>query len=526
MPDPYRWLETDLRQSAEVAAWAEAQNDVTAKYLATCPDRDKIRDRLAQLWNYERYSPPMKAGQRYAYLKNDGLQNHAVLYLLDTLDGKPQVLLDPNAWSQDGTVALAGLSLAEDGRYLAYGASESGSDWQTWRVMEVGSRKVLDDTLRWLKFADAAWDKDGQGFYYPRYEEPKPGEEYRQLNLNQKVYYHRGGTAQADDRLVYQRPDHPDWSFAAHTTDDGRYLVIEVRKADDEHYRIVYLDLSRENSQPVELIDNFDNQFFFVGNVDAEFYFVTDLDAPRRRLVAIDTLHPERDKWREVTPQADETLTEATFVGDRFLALSLKDANTHVRVFDRDGKPRGEVTLPSLGTASGFHGRRTDRETFYSFSSYGVPPRVYRYDVTTGQSSLFAAPKVPFHPDDYQVEQVFYSSKDGTRVPMFVSHKKGLKRDGSNPTLLYGYGGFGISIKPQFSASSLAWMEMGGVYAVANLRGGGEYGEDWHHAGARLNKQNVFDDFIAAAEWLIRQRYTSREKLAIHGASNGGLLVA
>jgi prolyl oligopeptidase len=524
--DPYRWLETDLRQSAEVAAWAKAQNDLAAGYLASCGGRDKIVKRLKELWSYERYSPPLKAGRRYAYLKNDGLQNHAVLWLIDTLDSAPRVLIDPNQWSQDGTVALAGLSFAHDGRYLAYGASEAGSDWQTWRVMEVGSRKIYDETLRWLKFAEAAWDKDGRGFYYPRYDEPTAGEQFQQLNLNQKVYYHRVGTSQADDVLVYKQPDHPDWSFAAHTTDDGQYLVIEMHKADDEHYRIAYQDLTRADSPIVDLIDNFDHQFFFAGNVGGKFYFVTDHDAPRRRLIAIDTRQPDAASWQTIVPEAEETLTEANLVGDRLLAVSLKDANTHIRVFDLAGTARADVELPSLGTATGFHGRRTDTETFYSFSSYAVPPRIYRYDVTTGKSSLFRSPKLPFDPDKYQVEQVFYKSKDGTRVPMFVSSKKGTQRDGMNPTLLYGYGGFGISIKPSFSASSLAWMEMGGVYAVANLRGGGEYGEDWHQGGTRCKKQNVFDDFIAAAEWLIEIRYTTSEKLAVQGGSNGGLLVA
>ena len=524
--DPYRWMETDLRQSSEVAAWATAENELTAKFLTGLSGRAAIAGRLKALWNFERYSPPVKAGKRYAYLKNDGLQNHAVLYLLETLDAEPQVLLDPNTWSTDGSVALVGFSFDEQGRHLAYGVSEAGTDWQTWHVMEVATRKVHDDTLRWLKFADAAWTKDGAGFYYPRYEEPKAEERFQQLNLNETICYHRVGTPQSDDIVAYARPDHPEWCFAAQVTDDGRYLIIVARKADDERYRILYRDLSRPEAPTIELIDNFDNQNFFVGNADREFYFVTDRDAPRRRLVGIDADRPQPENWRVIVPEADETLAEAALIGDRFLAISLKDANTHVRVVRRDGRPDGEVKLPSLGTAIGFHGRRTDHETFYAFSSYATPSEVYRYDVTSGASSLFRRPKLPFSPEDYQVEQVFYASKDSTRVPMFVCSKKGTKRDHSNPTLLYGYGGFGISIKPQFSASALAWMEMGGIYAVANLRGGGEYGEAWHQAGTKTNKQNVFDDFIAAAEWLIAHGYTRPEKLAIQGASNGGLLVA
>jgi prolyl oligopeptidase len=524
--DPYRWLETDIRQSEEVAAWAKAENALATKYLEGLPGREEIKKRLEQLWNYERYSPPVKVGKRYAFSKNDGLQNQAVLYLIDSLDAQPRVLLDPNTWSTDGAVALAGISFSEDGRYLAYGVSESGSDWQTWHVMEVATRKVYDDAVRWVKFGEAAWGKEGSGFYYPRYEEPKSDEQFQQLNLNQRICFHRVGSPQSDDKVVYRRTDHPDWCFAPQVTDDGHYLVILVRKADDERFRIVVQDLTRADAKPVELVDNFDNQFFFAGSDGDEFYFVTDNGAPRRRLVAIDTRSPEPSKWREIIPQGDETLTEVGFVGDHFLAVSLKDANTHIRVFKHDGTPQKDVQLPSLGTAVGFQGRRTDSETFYSFSSYATPTRVYRYDVPTGKSALFREPKLPFNPGDYQVEQVFYKSKDGTRVPMFVSSKKGIKLDGSNPTLLYGYGGFGISIKPQFSASALAWMEMGGVYAVANLRGGGEYGEAWHAAGAKTNKQNVFDDFVAAAEWLIDKGYTRKDKLAIQGASNGGLLVA
>lgn len=524
--DPYRWMETDLRQSPEVAAWAQAQNEITSQYLAKAGDRDAIRKRLQTLWNYPRYSPPTKAGKRYVFAKNDGLQNQAVLYVADALDAEPKVLLDPNAWSKDGSVALAALSFSDDGATMAYGVSEAGADWQTWHLMDIASRKILADELRWLKFDEPAWTADNRGFYYCRYPEPKAEEQFQQLNVNHKVYYHRIGTTQSDDALVYERTDHPEWSFSTYTTDDGHYLILFIRKADDEHFRIVYRDLRTKDAKFVELIDNFDNQYYFVGSQGDEFYLLTDRDSPRRRLVAIDLSTPKPADWRTIVPQGAEAVTQATFIGGRFLLSSLKDASTRVRVFDASGAARGEIPLPSIGTALGFRGRQADTETFYSFASYTTPSTIYRYDISAGQSSVFRRSTLAFNPDDYQVEQVFVTSRDGTRIPMFLSSKKGLKRDGSNPTLLYGYGGFGISITPSFSASNLAWMEMGGAYAVATLRGGGEYGEAWHAAGAKTNKQNVFDDFIASAQWLIDNKVTRSDRLAIDGASNGGLLVA
>ena len=523
--DPYRWLEDDVRKSEQAAQWVAAENKVTFRYLESIPQRERIRERLTELWNYARYSSPVKKGGRYYYLKNDGLQNQAVLYTMESLRGKARVLIDPNKWSKDGTIALAGTAPSDDGKHIAYRVAEAGSDWATWRVMEIASGRVLDDELKWVKFGGASWTKDGKGFFYSRYPEPEEGAEFSQLNFNQRLYFHRVGTPQSEDVLVYRRVDHPDWSFWAEVTEDGRYLVITVGKGTDDKYRIMYKDLGEPYGMPLDLIDNFDNEYGFVGNDGPVFYFQTDLDAPRKRLISVDLRRPQRENWQQIVPQAEETLSGVGFVGNLLVASYLKDVKPQVKVFTTAGEFVREVEFPAIGSVSGFGGRRTDTETFYSFSGYASPPSIYRYDTITGQSRLIRRAEVKFNPEDYQVEQVFYHSKDGTRVPMFIAHKKGIKLDGSNPTLLYGYGGFAISLRPGFSISRLAWMEMGGVWATANLRGGGEYGEKWHRAGTLANKQNVFDDFIAAGEWLIENKYTRRDKLAIQGGSNGGLLV-
>ncbi|GIW79112.1 MAG: prolyl endopeptidase [Gemmatales bacterium] len=523
--DPYRWLEEDVRKSKEVAEWVEAQNKVTFAYLQAIPERKAIQKRLTELWNFEKYSVPFRIGGRYFYEKNDGLQNQYVLYKLDSLNAEPEVLIDPNKWSKDGTVALSGMSFSDDGKYLAYGIAEAGSDWRTWKVMEVDTGRILPDEIKWTKFTGTTWTADGKGFFYSRYDEPKKGTRFQDLNLNQKVYYHRIGTPQSEDVLVYYRPDHPEWGYSCDVTEDGRYLIITVWKGTDDKYRILYKDLTERYGMPVELINHFKNEYTFIGNDNSVFYFKTDLGAPRGRVIAIDIRRPERENWREVIPQSKDTLQGVSLVGNLFAAKYLKDASTQVKIFTTDGKFVREVEFPTLGTASGFGGRRSDTETFYSFSSFATPPTIYRYDLITGKSELFRRADVKFDPDEYEVKQVFYKSKDGTRVPMFLSHRKGIKLDGSNPTLLYGYGGFNIPLTPRFSISRLAWMEMGGVFAMANLRGGGEYGESWHKAGTRLQKQNVFDDFIAAAEWLIENKYTRPDKLAIQGGSNGGLLV-
>ena len=523
--DPYRWLEDDVRKSKDVAAWVDAKNKEAFGYLESISEREPIKERLTELWNYEKYGSPFKRGGRYYHYKNDGLQNQYVLYTMDLLDGEHRVFIDPNKWSKDGTVALAGTSFSDDGEFVAYGVAEAGSDWRTWRVMDVDTGTILDDELKWVKFSSPSWTNDNRGFFYGRYDEPKEGAEFQDLNINQKVFYHRIGTAQSADVLVYQRPNHPKWGFGADVTEDGRYLIITIWKGTDDKYRIVYKDLNEPYGMPLDLIDNFENEYTFVGNDGPVFYFKTDVDAPRRRLIAIDIRKPDQQHWREVIPQAEETLRSVGFVANMFVANYLKDAITQIKMYATNGDFIRDATFAGIGSASGFGGRRTDTETFYSFSSFATPTNIFRYDMITGTSELIRKADVKFDSDEYEVKQVFYKSKDGTRVPMFIAHKQGIKLDGSNPTLLYGYGGFNIALTPRFSISRLAWMEMGGIFAMPNLRGGGEYGEKWHKAGTKLNKQNVFDDFIAAAEWLIDKKYTSTPKLAIQGGSNGGLLV-
>jgi prolyl oligopeptidase len=547
--DPYRWLEEDVRNAKDVQEWVDEENKLTSAYLKAIPQREAIRRRLTELWNYERFSVPFKAGGRYFLRHNNGLENQSVLQVQDQLGGELRVLLDPNAWTKDGTQALADLAVSDDGKYLVYGVAEAGSDWETWHVKDIVTGKLIGDELKWIKSSSAAWTNDGKGFFYTRFDEPRKGAEFQDINENNKMYYHRLGTPQADDVLVYRRPDHPDWDFSNVVSEDGRYLVIATFKGTDNKNRVSWKDLQEPYGTVNDLIDDFRNEYSFLGNDGPVFFFKTDLDAPRGRVVAIDIraplppTHPKEKTegssspphekggpaavpaLKEVIPQAKESLTGASIIDNRFVCTYLKDARTVVKLFSLDGKFLNEINLPGIGTATGFGGRRTDTETFYSFSSYAVPPSIYRYDFVTGESKLLYQAKVKFKPEEYETRQVFYASKDGTKVPMFITHRKGLKLDGTNPTLLYGYGGFAISITPAFSIANLDWMEMGGVYAVPNLRGGAEYGEDWHQGGTKLKKQNVFDDFIAAAEWLIDNKYTSSAKLAISGASNGGLLI-
>jgi prolyl oligopeptidase len=521
VPDPYRWLE-DL-DSEQTRAWVEAQNRLTFDYLQRIPARQRLLERLTQLWNYEKYSQPFKEGGRYFYFKNDGLQNQSVLYTQESLEAEARVLLDPNTLSEDGTVALSGIAISRDGRYLAYGLSRSGSDWQEWKVRDIETGEDLPDHLRWIKFSGASWTPDGQGFFYSRYDEPPPGREYESANYFQKLYYHRLGTPQSEDLLVYHRPDQKEWGFAGGVTEDGNYLIISVWRGTDPKNLLFYKDLRDPNSPVVELIREFEAEYSFVGNDGSRFWLLTDLNAPRRRLVAIDLDNP--GQVQEVIPEAEETLQGVSLINNQFVAFYLKDAHTQIKTFALDGTYLGAIPLPGLGSASGFGGKRYDTETFYTFTSFTTPPTIYRYDFTTGRSTLFRQPQVDFDPQAYEVQQVFYPSKDGTRIPMFLVHRRGLARTGDHPTLLYGYGGFGISLTPSFSVGLVAWLEMGGVYAQPNLRGGGEYGEAWHQAGTKLNKQKVFDDFIAAAEWLVANGYTNPSKLAISGGSNGGLLV-
>jgi prolyl oligopeptidase len=521
--DPYRWLEDP--DSEESRAWIEAQNQLAFGYLSEIPVREQLKQRITELWDYEKFGIPFKQGDRYFYFKNDGLQNQSVLYTLPSLDVEPTVLLDPNTLSEDGTVALSGLEISEDGKQLAYGLSTSGSDWQEWQVRDVETGKDLADHIQWVKFSGATWTQDGQGFFYSRYDEPNAATQLEDLNHFQKLYYHRVGTLQSEDVLIYDRPDQPEWMFGANVTEDGRYLVIDVDRGTEPKNLVFWKDLTDPQGAIVELINQFEASFSLIDSEGSLFWFRTDLDAPRGRIIAIDIQNPDRANWREVIPQAAETLRGVSLFGDRFLASYLKDARTQIKIFDLNGTFIEEVPLPSVGSAGGFGGKRWDTETFYSFTSFTTPTTIYRYDLTSGKSTLFRQPQVAFDPNDYETQQVFYTSKDGTKVPMFITAKKGLKRDGNHPTYLYGYGGFNVSITPAFSPSNLVWMELGGVYAVANLRGGGEYGEAWHQGGTKLNKQNVFDDFISAAEWLIANDYTSPSKLAIGGGSNGGLLV-
>ncbi len=526
--DPYRWLEEDVRTSKEVAEWVEAQNKVTFAYLEGIPEREKIKQRIAELWNFEKMSSPARYGGRYFFTKNDGLQNQSVLYVRDRLelDSPARLLLDPNTWSKDGTVAISGLAISDDGRFIAYGVAEAGSDWNTWRVLDVDRGQPLADELKWIKFSGASWTPDGKGFFYSRFPEPAPGAAYQGLNLNMKLYYHRLGTPQSEDVLVYHRPDQPKWGINATVTEDGRYLVIFVNDGTTSRkVRVVYKDLLEPYGLPIELIDNHEHKYALIGNDGPVFYFLTDYQAKKNQVIAIDIRKPESKNWKVLIPETEDTLTDVNLVGNVFICIYLKDARTQVKIHALDGRFLREVELPGIGTASGFGGKRTDTLTFYTFSSFATPPSIYSYDILTGESKLYWRANVKFRPEDYEVKQVFYTSKDGTRVPMFIAHKKGIALDGNNPALLYGYGGFNIPLTPAFSVSRLQWMEMGGVFAMANLRGGGEYGEAWHRAGTRLNKQNVFDDFIAAAEYLIGNKYTRPEKLAIQGGSNGGLLV-
>jgi prolyl oligopeptidase len=523
--DPYRWLEDDVRESEEVAAWVEAQNEVAEAYLDTIPARGRIRRRLTELWDYGKHGAPFRVGGRYYHYHIDGLQNQSVLYTQDALDGDARVLIDPNSWSDDGTVALGGAAFSDDGRYVAYAVSEAGSDWTTWRVMDIESGDVLSDEVKWVKFSGATWTKDGRGFFYGRFDPPDEGDEYQSLNLNQKLCYHRVGTPQAHDPVVYSRPDEPEWGFSPQVTHDGRYLVIAIWKGTDSKCRVVYRDLEEPYAAPVDLITDFEHEYSFVGSDGPVFYFETDRDAPRRKLVAVDIRRPGHADHREIVAESDDTLTNVSIVHNQFVATYLRHAQTRVAIYAKDGRQVHDVDLPGVGTAAGFGGRPNDTETFFAFTSFSVPTAIYRYDMVTNASELLRASEADVDSEAYETHQVFYESKDGTRVPMFITHRKGIELDGENPTLLYGYGGFNISMTPAFSVSRLAWMEMGGVLAVANLRGGGEYGEEWHKAGVKLQKQNVFDDFIAAAEWLVQRGYARREKLAIQGGSNGGLLV-
>jgi prolyl oligopeptidase len=525
--DPYRWLEADLRTSKEVAGWVAAQNQTTATYLANIPEREPIKRRLTELWNFERIEPPRKvAGRFYVFSRNDGLQNHDVLYIAKMPDAEPKVLLDPNTWTKDGTAALGGIAFSKDGNYLAYAVAESGSDWNSLKVLEVATCRLLADELKWIKGGGASWSADSKGFYYTRYPEPKAGEKHQAIPRDAKVFYHRLGMPQKDDVLIYERPDQPHWLLGAWVTSDGHYLVIFLSEGGrSRNTGFVYRDLREPGGKSVRVIDPPDGIYRIIDNDGPVFYFQTDQGAPRGRVIAIDTRTPGRKEWKTVIPQRDATLVAVNLVGGRFICNYLKDAHTQLKVFSHEGEFIRELPLPGIGTAGGIVGSGADTEVHYTYLSFATPPTIFRHDLVTGKTALWRQPRVKFNPADYEVKQVFYTSKDGTTVPMFISHKKGLKQDGGNPTLLHGYGGFNLSLAPDFDPAWLAWMEMGGVFALANIRGGGEYGREWHLAAIKLKRQKAYDDFIAAAEYLIAEKYTRPAQLAIHGHSNGGLLV-
>lgn len=524
IPDPYRWLEDP--DAPDSRKWIDAQNEVTFGILNGIASRDRIKSRMTELWNYERFGTPFKEGGRYFYTRNDGLQPQSVLYVADSLEAEPRVLLDPNTFSADGTIALTGYAVTEDGKHIAYGVADGGSDWQTWRVRDIATGEDLPDVVNWVKFSGASWTKDGKGFFYSRYDQPGAGEDLRTKNEFQKLYFHRLGDDQSKDVLVHEQKDQPNWGFGGGVTEDGNYLAISVWWGTRQENDFLYKDLTKPDSKVVNLLTGFTASYDMIGNDGSTFYFFTTHNAPRGRVVAIDLQRPDPSMWTEIIPQREENLRGVSYVGGHFFAQYLKDARSEVRVHDTAGRFVRDVSLPGIGSAGGFGGKSDDPETFYSFTGYTNPGAIYRYDVTTGKGEVFRQPTFGADLSKYETRQVFYTSKDGTKVPMFITYRKGLDLNGSNPTLLYGYGGFNIPLTPGFSPSTIVWLEMGGVYAVANLRGGGEYGKDWHEAGIKLKKQNVFDDFIAAAEYLVKEKYTSPKRLAIQGGSNGGLLVA
>jgi len=517
--DEYRWMEN--LESPEVAEWVEAENGISVPFLEAIPGRDVINERLTALWNYERFGIPWKEGGLYFFTRNDGLQDQDVVFVAESLDAEPRVLLDPNEFSQDATVALAGMSVSPDGRYLAYAVSDGGTDWTTWHVRDVASGEDLPDVVQFTKFTSASWLPSGLGFFYSRHPVGPDGVGDGQAQV--RIFFHRAGAGQDEDELVYQVEDSETRNPYGTVTEDGRYLVIEISEGYDAN-GVYYRDLGAPSGRVERLLDGWDALYTFMGNDGPIFFFHTNKDAPRNRIVAVDIRAPAL--WQEMVPEAEETLESASFVGGHLVGQYLRDASSLVRVFTRNGEPVREVALPGLGAASGFGGHAHDSETFFSFESFTVPPTLYRYDLATGEASVFRETRVDFDPGAFVTVQEFYASKDGTRVPMFITYRQGVERTGGNPTLLYGYGGFNIAETPYFSVSRLVWLEMGGIFASANLRGGSEYGEAWHLAGTKLRKQNVFDDFIAGAQHLIDRGYTSPEKLAIQGASNGGLLVA
>lgn len=519
VPDPFRWLEDDNAEDTE--AWVKEQNKVTEGYLAGIPYREEVRERLTELFNYPRLSSPRRVGEYYFFYKNDGLQNQAVIYYRKGRDGDARVFIDPNEISEDGTVSINLLGASKDNKYIAYSQSEAGSDWTTIRVREIEGNKILDDKLEWVKFSGADWY--GDGFFYSRYPEPEPGKELSGDNKDHSIYYHKLGTPQEDDELFYRNEDNPNLYHYCDISEDEKYLFMYAASGTDG-YETYFKNLEKDGPL-VRMCRGYKNKTSIVDHIDGKFIARTDIGAPNYRLVAIDPANYDTTAWEDVIPETEETLTGVNTAGGYLFASYLKNAVSAVYCFDTDGSNRREVEFPAPGSAGGFNGKKDDRTVFYTFTSFTYPPTIFEYDIETGESELFNRPELKFDPEGYESKQVWYKSKDGTEVPMFIVHKKGLKQDGKNPTLLYAYGGFNISLTPSFSTANILFLENGGVYALANLRGGGEFGEAWHEQGMKLKKQNVFDDFIAAAEYLIEEGYTSSEKLGIRGGSNGGLLV-
>ena len=522
--DPFRWLENDVRTDAEVRQWVTTENEVIGAYLKSLPGRDILAARMKQLYNFERFGTPRKAGNLYFYTRNNGLQNQSVLNVREGIDGKPRVLIDPNDWAKDGATALGEWMPSNDGRWLLYAIQDGGTDWRTLKILDVTTDRVADDEIKWVKFSTLAWNAENSGFYYSRFAEPEQGATYQSINLNQTVWFHALGTPQSADVKIYATPDKPRQSHSAQVTDDGRYLVITTAAGTDDRYELTVGRLGKGPLKLRTLVKGLENNWQLAGSVGPRFFFLTNKDAPRGRLVTLDADRPSR-KPVQIVSQTADTLVGASLVGERMILAYLGDAKSEAELRTLDGRLIGPITLPAIGSAAGFGGKGGDPETFYTFSSYAVPPTVYRLNTSTGQAEVFAMPKTVFNPGDYSTEQRFYSSKDGTRIPMFLVRRKDSVGKGPAPALLYGYGGFNISQSPGFSAPKLAWLEQGGVLAVANLRGGGEYGAEWHDAGRLEAKQNVFDDFIAAGEYLIAEGITTKAKLAIEGRSNGGLLV-
>ena len=523
--DPYRWLEEDVRESDRVNEWVEQQNEITRGYLDNIPEREQLKQRLTELWDYDKVGVPGRHGEYYIQSVRHSMDNHSIVYKMKSLGGVKEVLFNPNTWSDDGTVALAGMSFSDDGKYVAYGIQESGSDWRTWKVREVASGNDLPDVMEDLKFTSPSWDANGEGFYYGQFPLPDESEKFTALNTNEKIMYHKLGEPRSADKLIYEAPENPKWNFWAGETNDGRYLLITISVGTDDKYRVLYKDLQKPESEFACLVNEFENSYYLLENDGNIFYFQTDRDAPMGRVIAMDVNNPDPANWKEIVPEEKETLDGVSMVNEQFLCKYLKDVTTRVKIYSKGGEYLKDIMMPGVGSGSGFGGRRYHTETFYSFSSYNIPPSVFRYDMETGESTLVEKSKAKMDPEKFVTEQIFFESKDGTKVPMFVSYMKGMKQDGSNPTLLYGYGGFSISLQPGYSLGRQVLMENGFVVVTVNLRGGGEYGESWHAAGKRMSKQNVFDDFIGAAEYMIAKKYTNAGKIAIMGGSNGGLLV-